>query len=569
MPSFSSLRVRLVGTVFLAIAPTGVILYFADKYYTAVYGAPLPWTRLTIGLVALAAAWYGGERFILRQVRMLSNAAQKLGEGNLSSRTGLSQDKGELGDLARTLDSMATALQQRAAEREQADRTLLNRSLQQAVVGALGQFAMVSTDISMLLGQAAMLAAQTLELEYCHVLELLPDGKSLLLRAGVGWKEGYVGKATVPADPQNVCGYSLKMGEPVFFQDIGTEARFRSCPLLADHGVVSGMIVAIAGHGRTFGLLGAHTAQRRKFTEDEIHFLLSLATVLAMAVKRTQVEAQLRQSQKMESIGQLAAGVAHDFNNMLTVIQGHSGMLLAKPGLPPAVLDSAQAIYFAAERASGLTRQLLMFSRKNVMQPKLLDLREVVSNLSKMLERLLGEPVTLEFQPPPEIPLVHGDAGMIEQVIVNLAVNARDAMPNGGTLTVSTRPVEITNDYVQTHPEARTGAFVCLGVTDTGCGMDAATMEPHLRALLHHQGGRERHRLGPGHSLWHCEAARGLGGSQQRSRPGQHIQRLPAGQRRTGRGRPRRRLSPPPRFRAGPKPFSSWRMNRSCATWRA
>ena len=119
--------------------------------------------------------------------------------------------------------------------------------------------------------------------------------------------------------------------------------------------------------------------------------------------ERLSLEAQLRQSQKMESIGQLAAGVAHDFNNMLTIIQGHSSSLLAKPALPPEVVDSVQAVYFAAERAAGLTRQLLMFSRKNVMQPEPLDLHEIVGNMSKMLQRLLGETITLEFQPAAEI----------------------------------------------------------------------------------------------------------------------------------------------------------------------
>jgi signal transduction histidine kinase len=191
---------------------------------------------------------------------------------------------------------------------------------------------------------------------------------------------------------------------------------------------------------------------------------------------RLNLEAQLLQSQKMESIGQLAAGVAHDFNNMLTVIQGHSGMLLARTNLPSELLDSAQAIYSAAERAAGLTRQLLMFSRKNIMQPKPLDLRAVVGNLSKMLKRVLGEIITLEFNPLPELPLVQADTGMIEQVIMNLAVNARDAMPKGGTLTIRTEPVTINDAYVQTHPEARLGTFVCLRVSDTGCGMDAATM---------------------------------------------------------------------------------------------
>jgi signal transduction histidine kinase/CheY-like chemotaxis protein/HAMP domain-containing protein len=476
MMTFSSLRVRLVGTVFLAVAPASVAFYFADKYYAAHYGGHLPWTGFAVGLLALAAAWFGGERFILRQVRMLSQAAQDLGAGDLTTRTGLSQEKGELGELAHTFDTMAAHLEQRVKEREQAERTLLNRSFQQAVVGALGQFAMVSEDISALLGQAVMLAAQTLELEYCHVLELAPGGKSFLLRAGVGWKEGWIGKATVPAERQTVSGYALTVGEPVFFEDLAADTRFRACTLLAEHGVVSGMTVAIGGHGQAFGVLGAHTARRRKFTEDEVHFLFSIATVLAMAVARARMEVELRQAQKMESIGQLAAGVAHDFNNMLTVIQGHSGMLLAKSGLPPEMLGSAQAIYFAAERATRLTRQLLMFSRKNVMQPKLLDLREVVSTLSKMLKHVLREPITLEFHPPPEIPLVQGDVGMIEQVIMNLAVNARDAMPNGGTLTISTQPLQITDAYVQAHREARTGAFVCLAVCDTGCGMDSATL---------------------------------------------------------------------------------------------
>jgi signal transduction histidine kinase/HAMP domain-containing protein/ActR/RegA family two-component response regulator len=582
MTSFSGLRFRLVGTVFLAVATTSVLLYFADKYYTARYGSELPWSRFVVGLAALVAAWYGGERFILRQVRILSNAVQQLGAGNLSSRTGLSREGGELGELARAFDAMADSLEQRVRERERAEKTLLNRAFQQTVVAALGQFAMVSNDLSSLLNQAVMLVAQTLEVEYCHVLELQPGSKFLLLRAGVGWKNGYVGRAVIPADPQTESGFALATGEAVVFERLTEETRFHGSSLLVDHGVVSGITVAIAGHGQSFGTLGAHTAVPRAFTEDEIHFLFSLATVLAMAVERIRtevelqklaafarlspnpamelsgdgtltycndaalklaasvsqdhprailpanvheiihrclatgqsvldlqtvfggrtlswafhpmaasqvvqcyvadttdrlsLEAQLRQAQKMESIGQLAAGVAHDFNNMLTVIQGHAGLMLAKSTLPPELLESVQAIYFASERAATLTRQLLMFSRKNVMQQKPLDLREVVGTLSKMLGRLLGEPITLEFKPPPELPLVQADRGMIEQVIMNLAVNARDAMPKGGTLTISASPVELSDAYVQTHPEARLGAFVCLRVTDTGCGMDAATM---------------------------------------------------------------------------------------------
>ena len=582
MTSFSSLRFRLVGTVFLAVAPASILMYFVDRYYAAHYGSQLTWTEFMVGLMALGAAWFGGERFILRQVRILSRAAQQLGAGDLTSRTGLSQERGELGELAQSFDAMAASLEQRVNEREQAEKGLLSRAFQQTVVAALGQFAMINSDVAALLNQAVMLVAQTLEVEFCHVFEMQPGGKFLLLRAGVGWKDGHVGKAVIPADPQTEIGFTLTAGEAVAFTDLSTDTRFRGSSLLVDHAVVSGVAVAIAGHGQAFGVLGAYTARKRSFTEDEIHFLFSLATVLAMAVERIRseaetqklaafaqlnpnpalelngdgavtysndaalnlarsvgqddprpilpsnaqaiarhcletrqsklnlqtlyqgrtlswsfhpvsasqvvhcyvqditdqlsLEAQLRQAQKMESIGQLAAGVAHDFNNMLTVIQGHSGMMLSKPALPSELLDCAQAIYFAAERAAGLTRQLLMFSRKNVMQPKPLDLRAVVGNLSKMLKRVLGETVTLEFRPPAELPLVQADTGMIEQVILNLVVNARDAMPKGGTLTISTSPVEMDEAYVQTHPEARLGTFVCLRVTDSGCGMDASTM---------------------------------------------------------------------------------------------
>jgi signal transduction histidine kinase/ActR/RegA family two-component response regulator len=192
--------------------------------------------------------------------------------------------------------------------------------------------------------------------------------------------------------------------------------------------------------------------------------------------ERLSLEAQLRQAQKMESIGQLAAGVAHDFNNMLTIIQGHSSSLLSRPTLPPEVVDSVQAVYFAAERAAGLTRQLLMFSRKNVMQPELLDLQKVVGNMSRMLERLLGETITLEFQPAVENSFVQGDCGMIEQVVMNLSLNARDAMPRGGRLTIGIETVIIDAAFIETHPQAHGGRFVRLRITDTGTGMDSATM---------------------------------------------------------------------------------------------
>ncbi|HZL77560.1 MAG TPA: ATP-binding protein, partial [Candidatus Limnocylindrales bacterium] len=189
---------------------------------------------------------------------------------------------------------------------------------------------------------------------------------------------------------------------------------------------------------------------------------------------RLSLEDQLRQSQKMESIGQLAAGVAHDFNNMLTIIQGHSSRLLSETSLPPQVLDPVLAIYGAAERAAGLTRQLLMFTRKNVMQPRPIDLKQIVGNMNKMLGRLLGETIALEFHAPATLPTIYGDSGMIEQVLMNLVVNAHDAMPEGGTLTISLEEFWAGPEYVERNPGALAGQLVRLQVSDTGFGMTEA-----------------------------------------------------------------------------------------------
>ena len=183
------------------------------------------------------------------------------------------------------------------------------------------------------------------------------------------------------------------------------------------------------------------------------------------------LEDQLRQSQKMEAIGQLAGGIAHDFNNILTVIHGHASLLIAGGSLTGVSARSAQQIGQAAERAAGLTRQLLTFSRRQVMQPRRLDMNEVVRNISKMLERLLGEDITLQLEYFPQPALVQADAGMMEQVLLNLAVNSRDAMPKGGKLGIKIAMAEVSPADLAQHPEAQPGRFVCVSAIDTGCGI--------------------------------------------------------------------------------------------------
>jgi two-component system, cell cycle sensor histidine kinase and response regulator CckA len=184
------------------------------------------------------------------------------------------------------------------------------------------------------------------------------------------------------------------------------------------------------------------------------------------------LEAQLRQSQKMQSVGQLAAGIAHDFNNILTIIQGHTELVTCEENLPDTARESLDQISMAAQRAANLTRQLLTFGRKQFMQVELLDLNEVIKSVTQMLRRALGENITLRSNLSAVLPSIEADSTMMEQVVMNLSLNARDAMSNGGSLIITTNPVKVGREHVLQNPEAREGVFICLTVSDNGCGMD-------------------------------------------------------------------------------------------------
>jgi PAS domain S-box-containing protein len=193
--------------------------------------------------------------------------------------------------------------------------------------------------------------------------------------------------------------------------------------------------------------------------------------------ERRHLEAQLRQVQKLESVGQLAGGVAHDFNNILAAIMMHLSLLRQNPELDQDTAEALKELEVETKRAANLTRQLLMFSRRSVIQSRIVDLNELVQNLLKMLRRLLGENITITFDSQTQLPAVEVDIGMIEQVLMNLAVNARDAMPRGGKLTISTGSLELGEAAAKLHSERRPGAFVTLTVADTGVGMNESTLK--------------------------------------------------------------------------------------------
>ncbi|MEX1263193.1 MAG: ATP-binding protein [Actinomycetota bacterium] len=191
--------------------------------------------------------------------------------------------------------------------------------------------------------------------------------------------------------------------------------------------------------------------------------------------ERRQLDEQLRQAQKMEAVGRLAGGIAHDFNNLLTAIGGYAQLALDDPQLPSAVKGDLEQITRGAERATDLTRQLLAFSRRQVMRPEVLHLGDAIEEIAPMLRRLLGEDVQLVTNVDPMLGHVLVDPGQLNQVVMNLAVNARDAMPAGGTLTLEAVNVGLDAAYAQGHAEVAPGPYVVLSVTDTGSGMDEAT----------------------------------------------------------------------------------------------
>jgi PAS domain S-box-containing protein len=212
--------------------------------------------------------------------------------------------------------------------------------------------------------------------------------------------------------------------------------------------------------GEIIGVIGAiHDITQHKRADDALG----------------QSEEQLRQSQKMEAVGRLAGGVAHDFNNLLGVIMGYAELLLRGRGPDHPDVPRIEHIHKAAERAAGLTRQLLAFSRKQVLDPKVVSINAIVEDTQKMLRRLIGEDLEMTVSLEPRLDLVKADPGQVEQVLMNLAVNARDAMPKGGRLVLETANVVLDETYVRRHAGVRAGRYVMVAVSDTGVGMDAET----------------------------------------------------------------------------------------------
>jgi signal transduction histidine kinase/ActR/RegA family two-component response regulator len=380
-------------------------------------------------------------------------------------------------DLAFGLQALRTAASQRQANERYARQEASLTTLMRSYVSAPDDFTKIVREI-------AEVVARTLDVSQVGVWRHDDRGTSTQCEDLFEWPR-----------MRHSAGEELTEAAcPRFFQSIAESDVIAAYDAVADtrtaelrgrylepHGISSMMSVAIRSQGSTVGVLScAHQGPRRRWMPDEQAYALAVANLLSAIiaqVERQRLEQQLRQSQKLEAVGQLAGGVAHDFNNILTVVLGRTEEVADDRRLPPELLEAIAEIAQNAQRATALTRQLLAFSRRQAIQAVDVDINVVVGHLTRMLNRILGEDIVVIFQYSPRPAFVRADPGMIEQVLLNLVVNARDAMPLGGQLVVETSiAVGAARPGRASQPME---SWVCLRVTDNGSGI-AAEYLPHI-----------------------------------------------------------------------------------------
>ncbi len=366
------------------------------------------------------------------------------------------------------------------AERPPSEQALRARERRHAATATLGMRALETDDLGVVMDEAVEVLADALELEYAKVLELLPDGEALLLRAGVGWHDGLVGNARVSSGVESQAGYTLLSGRPVIVQDLAREQRFRGPPLLVEHGVVSGMSVVIHGRDQPYGALGVHTAQRRPFSLDDVNFLQAVANVLAAAIEQKRlreelVEAEaLRQSDQLKSA--LLRAVSHDVRSPLTTI------VAAAEALQSRSADSTASEFVAlvvseSSRLANLVDKLLDVARLEAgaatPRREWCSLDEI---LEAALDQLHADGDDFRISVPEDLPLVCVDGAQLERVFGNLFENA-SRFSDG-------QPIEV-------HASAVDGK-VLVRVSDRGPGVPEGERERIFQPFFRREAPRTR-----------------------------------------------------------------------------
>ena len=376
------------------------------------------------------------------------------------------------------------------------------RLSQQALLAEFGRQALEDTDFDQLLNEATRITAVGMRVRFSKVLEYLPDQDRLKVRAGVGWHAGVVGHATVGAKMNSPAGYALHTGKPVISNVLTDENRFETPELLLEHGILRAVNVILVDTGPPYGVLEVDSEVEGTFTENDIDFLQAVASLLGLALKRRrsdellrqanesleqrveaavaerrEAEDALRQAQKMEAVGQLTGGVAHDFNNLLLIIAGNLELLGRALAHDPRLSRLVATAQKGATRGAQLTSQLLAFSRRQALRPETRRVNEMIREFDVLAARMLGEAVPVTFVLDPEAGACRADPAQFGSALLNLVVNARDAMPDGGTLTITSSNLTLNARSAAIHPGARPGSYVVVEVTDTGEGMPPEVAE--------------------------------------------------------------------------------------------
>jgi len=373
-------------------------------------------------------------------------------------------------------DSVRIVIGVDLTERKRAEQNLQERMRVAALTADIALVLTHEDALERILQRCVGSLAEHLDIDFVRIWTIEAPNNVLVLQATAGGRGNQLQAPLGAHLGEAEAGHVVRTREPYLTNDMPLDSRggdvsmaaFAGYPLLVD--------------GELVGVVGLFS--REPLSEVTGNGLGSLANTIAVGIQRNnvtranvQLEAQLRQAQKMEAVGRLAGGVAHDFNNILSVILSSADFIGSDAKAGDSIRDDAHEIYKAAMRAAGLTRQLLMFSRQQVLAPKVLDLDEVLENMDKMLRRILGEDVEFAIRRNARLGRVRVDPSSIDQVIMNLVVNARDAMPTGGKLTIETTNVVLDESFVHQHPGANLGPHVMLTVSDTGTGMDQATQQ--------------------------------------------------------------------------------------------
>lgn len=443
------------------------------------------WMRvLAMGILFLFSVW--AQSLVNKRIQVeeaLRNARRDL-EKQVEQRTA-------------ELSKANTLLKQEISERKRVEEELreVNRALK--TISECNEVLVRANDEQALLEDVCRIITEAGKYRFVWVGFAEQDAeKSVKPVSHAGCEKGYLNEVKLTwGDSEQDCnpvGKAIRTGRPCIESHLRSESNSVPWRVEAiERGCRSLISLPLNNNGRAFGALNIYSTESNAFHEEEVNLLMELAGDLAYGIKtlRTRIEhrqveeekvkiqAQLLQAQKMEAVGTLAGGVAHDFNNLLTAIQGYIDMTLLEVNTSDRIYKNLEQTSHACAKAANLTRQLLLFSRKQPMEFKALDLNKTVESLLNMLERLIGEDIVINIDLKPDLWTVWADAGNIEQLLMNLAVNAKDAMPEGGTLTIKTENITLEKDFLESIPKARAGKFVCLSVEDTGVGIDKTLIE--------------------------------------------------------------------------------------------